>query len=253
MVPVVKNLPANPGYIRGVGSIPQSGIFLGEGHSNPFQYSYLENPMDRGAWWTAVHRVAQSQTWLKRLSTHTNPYFRIQWTLRQIFCVLLVVDTFSLQKAVEMVRSQVNMEEEAKLHGPIRSNFEVFSVWLLVLVIKNLSANVGDLRDVGLILGSGRSPGGGNGNPLQYPCLENPMDRGALRATVHGITKNGHNWSNLAQHSTLCDLWSGFILEKRNLSMDQYWGCRSCSFQGISLICWACFSDVMISPGLRKL
>ena len=60
----------------------------------------------------------------------------------------------------------------------------------VALVVKNLPANAGDLRDVGLIPGSGRSPGVGNGNPLQYPCLENPMDRGAWWATVHGVTKN---------------------------------------------------------------
>ena len=53
-----------------------------------------------------------------------------------------------------------------------------------VLLIKNLPANAGDIRDAGLIPGLGRSPGGGNGNPLQYSCLENPMDRGAWRATV---------------------------------------------------------------------
>ena len=57
-------------------------------------------------------------------------------------------------------------------------------------VVKNASANVGDTRDVGLIPGSGRSPGGGNGNPLQYSCLENPMDRGAWWATVHGVTES---------------------------------------------------------------
>ena len=45
--------------------------------------------------------------------------------------------------------------------------------------VKNLSANAGDIKDKGLIPGSGRSPGGGHGNPLQYSCLENPMDRGA--------------------------------------------------------------------------
>ena len=44
-------------------------------------------------------------------------------------------------------------------------------------------------EDLGLIPGSGRSPGEGNGNPLQYSCLENPMDRGSLWATVHGVTK----------------------------------------------------------------
>ena len=50
-------------------------------------------------------------------------------------------------------------------------------------------ANVGDTGDVGLIPGSGRAPGEGNGNPLQYSCLENPMDRGTWQAAVHGVTK----------------------------------------------------------------
>ena len=54
-------------------------------------------------------------------------------------------------------------------------------------MVKNPPANEGDIRDTGLIPGSGRSLGGGHGNPLQYSCLENPMDRGAWRATVHGV------------------------------------------------------------------
>ena len=53
-------------------------------------------------------------------------------------------------------------------------------------MIKNPPANAGDTRDVGSIPESGRSPGGGNGNLLQYSCLENPMDRGVWWATVHG-------------------------------------------------------------------
>ena len=57
-------------------------------------------------------------------------------------------------------------------------------------MVKNLPANAGDERDVGLLPGSGRSPGEGNGNPLQYSCLNNPMDRGARQATVHGVTKS---------------------------------------------------------------
>ena len=57
-------------------------------------------------------------------------------------------------------------------------------------VAKNLPANAGDRGNACLIPGSGRSPGGGNGNSLQYSCLENPMDRGAWRATVHGVTKS---------------------------------------------------------------
>ena len=58
----------------------------------------------------------------------------------------------------------------------------------LALVVKNLPANAGDVRNSGSIPGPGRSPGEGNGNPLQYSCLENPMDRGAWQATVHGVT-----------------------------------------------------------------
>ena len=57
-------------------------------------------------------------------------------------------------------------------------------------MVKNPPANVGGIRNVGLIAGLGRSPGGGHGNPLQYSGLENPMDREAWLATVHGVSKN---------------------------------------------------------------
>ena len=59
-------------------------------------------------------------------------------------------------------------------------------------MVKNLPANAGDIRDAGSIPGLGRSPGEEHGNPLQYSCLENPMDRGAWQATVHG----GHKESD---------------------------------------------------------
>ena len=61
------------------------------------------------------------------------------------------------------------------------------------LVIKNLPANAGDIRDVALIPGSGRSPGGGHGSSHQYSCLENLMDRGAWQTTVHRIARVGHD------------------------------------------------------------
>ena len=57
------------------------------------------------------------------------------------------------------------------------------------LVVKNPTANAGDIRDASLIPRLGRSPGEGHGNPLQHSCLENPMDRGAWWATVHGVAK----------------------------------------------------------------
>ena len=69
------------------------------------------------------------------------------------------------------------------------------------LVVKNPSANAGDIRDVGLIPGLGRSPGGGYGSPLQYSCLENPMDRGAWRATVYGVTKSRTQLKRLIMHA----------------------------------------------------
>ena len=62
-------------------------------------------------------------------------------------------------------------------------------------MVKNLSASAGDVRDRGSIPGSGRFSGEGNGNPLQHSCLENSMDRGALLATVHGVTKS---WAQLS-------------------------------------------------------
>ena len=61
-------------------------------------------------------------------------------------------------------------------------------------MVKNLAANAGDVRDLGSIPGSGRSPAVGNGNPFQYSCLENPMDRGAWWVTVNMVTKS---WTGL--------------------------------------------------------
>ena len=72
-------------------------------------------------------------------------------------------------------------------------------------VVKNLPANVGDARSVdsGLISGSGRSPGEGHGNPLQYSCLGKPMDRGALLATVQGLSKESDMIEKLSMRSVL--------------------------------------------------
>ena len=64
-----------------------------------------------------------------------------------------------------------------------------------MLVVKNLPTSAGDSRDVGLIPGLGRVPEEGNGYPLQYSCLGSPMDRGAWRATVHGVAKESDTTS----------------------------------------------------------
>ena len=70
VVLVVKNLPANAGDLGDVGSIPGSRRSPGGGHGNPLQCSCLDSPMDR-VWWTIVHRVAKSRTWMKWISVHT--------------------------------------------------------------------------------------------------------------------------------------------------------------------------------------
>jgi len=78
-------------------------------------------------------------------------------------------------------------------------------------MVKNMHANTRDTGAVGLITGSGRSPGGGHGNPFQYSCLKYPMDRGAWWAEVHGVTKSQtqlstHTLQSLQRHKTnLCD------------------------------------------------
>ena len=69
----------------------------------------------------------------------------------------------------------------------------------MALVVKNLPANAGDTRDSGLIPGLERSPGESQGNPLQYSCLENPMDRRAWRATFHRVA---NSWTRLKKLST---------------------------------------------------
>ena len=68
-------------------------------------------------------------------------------------------------------------------------------------MVKNLPVNAGDVRDAGSIPGSGRSPGGENGNTLQYSCLGNPTGRGAWWATVHAITNSRTRLKRLSTHS----------------------------------------------------
>ena len=71
-------------------------------------------------------------------------------------------------------------------------------------MVNDLPVNTGDTRDKGLVPGSGRSPGGEHGNPLQCSCLRNPMDRGAWRATVHGVAKSQTYQETEQAHTHVC-------------------------------------------------
>ena len=78
-------------------------------------------------------------------------------------------------------------------------------------MVKNVSAKAGDIRD-GLIPGSGRSSGGGNGNPLQYSCLENFIDIGRWWATVYRVTKSRTRLSDEHAHTPNCGMEEDFCL-----------------------------------------
>ena len=125
----------------------------------------------------------------------------------------------------------------------------------MVLVVKNVPANAGDIRDVGLILALGRSPGGGHGNPLQYSFLENLLDSGAWWVIVHRVTKS-QTWPKRFSLHTCKDnldmkviqscptLWSHRLDSPWN-SPGQNTGVGSCTLlQGI-------FPTQILNPGLR--
>ena len=93
---------------------------------------------------------------------------------------------------------------------------KILTPWLWGAMVKNPPANSGDARDVGSIPGSGRSPGDGNGNPLQYSCLGNPTDRGAQWAAVHRVAESDvtehTNTHNLAKSALKGTTWI-FLVE----------------------------------------
>ena len=166
---VVKKPPVSAGDRRDVDSVPGLERSPGGGNGNPLQYFCLENPRDRGAWWAIVHGVACMH------------YF-IQWYWDS-------TDYLVLMKAfghAECFSSTILFQVE-----PCNAVFSVSSrASQLTLVVKNLPADAGDIRDPGSIPGSRRSPGGGHGNALQYFCLENSMDTGAWWATVCKVAKS---------------------------------------------------------------
>ena len=139
--------------------------FSGEGNGNPLQYSCLENPVDRGPWWAAVHRVAQSQTRLKRLSMHACIGERNGNSL-QYSCLENPRDRGAWWAAIYGVT-----QSRTRLKQLSNSSSNFYTSYLF----ENLYTH---------FLGEG------NGTPLQYSCLENPMDGGAWWAAVHVVAKS---------------------------------------------------------------
>ena len=132
---------------------------------------------------------------LKKLNRTAYPSLRSHTgdTLLLFFLSLLFSSTAELGRSLQVWIRITTIRE--RLRSWESRDFLGFSQCIsgaspVVLVVKNLHANAENIRDMGLIPGSGRSPGGGYGNPLQYSCLESPMDRGAWRATIYRITKS---------------------------------------------------------------
>ena len=189
MTLVVKNLPGNAGDWD-TSSIPGLGRSFGEERGNPLQHSCLENPMGRSlVGYMGLHGVAKSRTWLKQLAHTCTTCWRSE----------LVLETANLaisrchrrandgeDRCLRKAQNTLVQEPETEL---ILSDNSSWVTWLFP-GSSDGKVSARDARGQGSIPGSGRSPGEGNGNPLQYSCLENSMEGGAWWATVHGVAKS---------------------------------------------------------------
>ena len=198
---VVKNLPANTGDVKDPGSVPGLGQGCGGRHGNLLQYSCLENLIDRGVWWATIHRVAKSWSYLKWLSMHACSVNLLCCTLHLSSIYLSDNGKFVPFDNIHTISPSPSLPLVTKNIICFSMSFLVYLlVWAsqVVQLVKNLLANAGDGRDTSLIPGSGRSPGGGNSNPLQYSCLYNSMDRGPQRAIVHGVEESDTDEHSIA-------------------------------------------------------
>ena len=171
---------------------------VGEGNGSPLQCSCLENPRDRGSCWLpsmGSHRVRHDWSDLAAaagsLTCSSSSY-----VLNPIFSDLST--SFIPQSSLWWERDDLGL---ARLQARIPR----WCSWYP-------ACQCGDIRDTGSIPGLERSPGGGNGNPLQCSCLDNPMDRRAWWAAIHGVTESWTWLKQLSTHSQTssqhsCDRW----------------------------------------------
>ena len=146
---------------------------------------------------------------LNHTHTHTHTHAHVKCN---VLSVLIHVLTFSSLKVIW--KWTFPKSHEWNFHSDLLSTMLHFWGFPVCSVVKNPPANAGDTGDASSISNSERSPGEGNGNPLQYSCLENPMDKGGWWATGHRIARVRHHWSNWAcRHANLMQNWKIFYLD----------------------------------------
>ena len=131
------------------------------------------------------HNWATNTATTKDITTANLVWSTRHWSKKQVLAQISEVSINTTPVFQVMKLSQGEVKEHYTSYPWSR-----VGISQVVPVVKNSLANAGDIRDLGSIPGSGRSPGEGHGNPLQYSCLENPRDRGVQRATVHMVTKS---------------------------------------------------------------
>ena len=173
---------------------------IGERNGNPLRCSCLENPRDGRAWWAAIYGVTQSWTRLKRLNNNNNNVYLDRWgflggsVVKESTCQCRRSRRHDFNPWVGKIPWRRKWQPipvflPGKFHGQ-RSLQGYSPRGCKESVVKNLLANTRDAGDMVSVPRLGRFPEEGNGNPLQYSCLENSMNRGAWKAVVCGVAKS---------------------------------------------------------------
>ena len=125
-----------------------------------------------------------------------------EWTEARASTAGTVGDTLRLSGRAITIKAQYQHLSPAWQPTLLSFQCQYYPVWAsqVALVLKNLPADAGTVQDAGSIPGSGRSPAGGHGNPCQYSCLENPMERAAWQATVPRVAKSRTRLTGLSMH-----------------------------------------------------
>ena len=191
----------SPGWAEG--GFPQGPARQGRSHP-PSQLQFILSLPPTS---TSGSKTLRNCAWAPFVNLHLHASISISFSLStSIPLVHWMVGLFPVlqlrpRSPVALLKTHFTKEVHETLLLAILQDICMAVREIQALVGKNMPANAGDKRDTSSILGLGRSPGGGHGNPLQYSCLENPMDRGAWRATVHGVAKS---WTWLKWASQAC-------------------------------------------------